>query len=285
MVDGLVDTHFHAAPDVFERLMDDESAVRLCKEKGIAAVVLKNHFFPTADRAWVVRKHVAGIQVFGGIVLNASVGGINAEAVDAMRRIQGGYGRFVWFPTIDADHHVKHFDDAPEGIRVIGPDGKVLPEVYDVLKLCARQKLVLNTGHLGPAEALAVIAGARDCGVEKIVVTHAQFEVVNMTLEEMRTAVSFGAKLELCAIGPLMGPQASLEWMRTWREVRVSETVAAIRAIGAKNFVLATDLGQAGNPAHADGMQMFVTELMGQGITKEEIMTMGREVPGALLMG
>jgi hypothetical protein len=30
---------------------------------------------------------------------------------------------------------------------------------------------------------------------------------------------------------------------------------------------------------------MFVTGLQGEGITREQIHTMGREVPGALLMG
>ncbi|MBI2817900.1 MAG: hypothetical protein HYX72_13275 [Acidobacteria bacterium] len=51
------------------------------------------------------------------------------------------------------------------------------------------------------------------------------------------------------------------------------------------HFVLGTDLGQTGNPTHADGMQMYVTELMAQGITKDQIKKMGSEVPGALLMG
>jgi len=152
------------------------------------AVVLKNHVVPTADRAWFVRKHLTGIKVFGGIVLNAAVGGINPDAVQWMWRMQGGYGRCVWFPTIDADHHVKHFKDAPEGIKVLGADGQVLPAVREVLKICAQQNLVVNTGHLSPVEALAVIAAARDHGVERIIVTHAQFEVVNMSLDEMKQA-------------------------------------------------------------------------------------------------
>ena len=56
----------------------------------------------TADRAWFARKHVAGLKVFGGIVLNSSVGSINSDAVNWMWRMQGGFGRVVWFPTFDA---------------------------------------------------------------------------------------------------------------------------------------------------------------------------------------
>lgn len=284
-IEGLIDTHFHSGPDVFGRALDDEQGAQLYRDHGMGALVLKNHVVPTADRAWFVRKHLARINVFGGVVLNAAVGGINPDAVQWMWRMQGGYGRCVWFPTIDSDHHVKHFKDAPEGIKILGTDGKVLPEVHKVLKICAQQKLVVNTGHISSAESLALIAAARDMGVERIIVTHAQFEVVHMPQEEMKKAAAMGAKMELCASGPLMGPQAHLPWMRAWRQVRIQESADAIQAIGPQHFVLGTDLGQAGNPSHADGMQMFVTDLLAQGISKEQIKTIGREVPGALLMG
>ena len=51
------------------------------------AVVFKNHVALTADRAWLARKHVPGVKVFG----------------------------VVWFPTFDADHHVRHAGTAPSG--------------------------------------------------------------------------------------------------------------------------------------------------------------------------
>jgi hypothetical protein len=282
---GLMDTHVHAAPDVFGRALDDEEAAILYKERGLEALVLKNHVVSTADRAWLLRKHVGGLQVFGGIVLNSAVGGINPDAVNWMWRMQGGFGRVVWFPTFDADNHVKHFKDAPEGIKVLGTDGKVLPAVRDVLKICAEQKLVVQTGHLSPTEGLAVIEAGRDAGVDRLVVTHAQFEVVNMSLEQMKKAAAMGAKLELCAMGPLMGPEAHLAWMRHWRQVKVEETAAAVKEIGAQSFVLATDLGQTGNPSPADGLQLFVTDLMKVGVNKDDVAKMGREVTGGLLMG
>ena len=56
-------------------------------------------------------------------------------------------------------------------------------------------------------------------------------------------------------------------------------------AIGAENFLLGTDLGQTGNPSPPDGYAMLVAGLMAEGITKDQIKIMGREVPGTLLMG
>jgi hypothetical protein len=282
---GLIDTHIHAAPDVFGRAIDDDAAAALARERGLEAIVFKNHVVATADRAFLARKHVGGINVFGGIVLNAAVGGINPDAVAWMWRMQGGYGRVVWFPTFDADNHVKHFKDAPEGIKVLDGSGAVLPEVRAVLKICAEQKLVVQTGHLAPAEALAVIRAGRDLGVDRLIVTHAQFEVVDMSLAEMKEAAGLGAKLELCAVGPLMGRAAHLAWMHAWRQVKIEETVAAVREVGARHFVLGTDLGQSGNPTPADGLQVFVFELMKAGISADEIRLMGRETTGALLMG
>jgi hypothetical protein len=282
---GLMDTHIHAAPDVFGRAIDDDEAAALYRDRGVETIVYKNHVATTADRAWLARKHVAGIKAFGGIVLNAAVGGINPDAVNWMWRMQGGYGRVVWFPTFDADHHVKHFKDAPEGLKVLDAGGAVLPEVRAVLKVAAEQKLVVQTGHLSPAEALAVIAAGRDMGCDRMVVTHAQFEIVNMTLAEMKAAAAMGAKLELCAMGPMMGPAAHLVWMRQWRQVRIDETAAAVREIGAQHFVLGTDLGQTGNPTPADGLQAFVVDLMKAGVSADEIKLMGRETTGRLLMG
>jgi hypothetical protein len=67
---GLIDFHTHAAPDVFGRAVDDDELAGLAAARQMEAVVFKNHVALTADRAWLVRKHVPGIKVFGGITLN-----------------------------------------------------------------------------------------------------------------------------------------------------------------------------------------------------------------------
>jgi hypothetical protein len=284
-IEGLIDFHTHCAPDVFGRAVDDDESAQLYMSRKLEAVVLKNHVALTADRAWLVRKHTPGMKAFGGIALNGAAGGINPEAVQWMWRMQGGHGRVVWLPTFDADNHVKHFKDAPEGIKVVGSDGKALPALREVAKICAQQKLVLCTGHASPTEALAVVEAARDAGCDRIVVTHAEFEVVNMSVEQMKKAAAMGAKLELDALGPLMGPQAHLAWMRHWRHVSLKETASHIKEVGAQHFVLGTDLGQTGNPSQPDGLAMMVSGLMAEGISREQIKLMGRETPGKLLMG
>src|SRR2546430_3930407 len=102
-----MDTHVHAAPDVFGRSLDDEEMAIIYKDRGLEALVLKNHVATTADRAWFARKHVAGLKVFGGIVLNSAVGGINPDAVNWMWRMQGGCCRVIKISTAHLPHHTQ----------------------------------------------------------------------------------------------------------------------------------------------------------------------------------
>jgi hypothetical protein len=284
-IKGLIDFHTHAAPDVFGRAVDDDELAGLASSRQMEAVVFKNHVTHTADRAFLARKHVPGIKVFGGITLNRAVGGLNPQAVEWMWRMQGGHGRVVWFPTFDADNHVRRSGTAPSGIRVVDDRGEVLPEARAVLKVCAAQRLVVQTGHSSSEQALALIEAAREEGCDRIVVTHAQFDVVSMTEAQMRKAAAMGAKMELCALLMLTGPDSPLEWMRHAPRIPLKETAARIKSVGAQHFVLGTDLGQTGNPTPADGLQMLVSGLLAEAITRDQIQTMGREIPGALLMG
>ncbi len=157
---GLIDFHTHAAPDVFGRAVDDDELAAQAAARQMDAVVFKSHVTLTADRAWLARKHVPGVKVFGGITLNGAVGGLNPQAVEWMWRMQGGHGRVVWFPTFDADNHVRRAGTAPGGIRVVDERGAVLPAVRDVLKICAAQRLVVHTGHSSAEQALTLIAAA-----------------------------------------------------------------------------------------------------------------------------
>src|SRR5688500_3951630 len=83
---GAIDLHVHANPDVFGRSLDDIDVARLAKAKGMRGIVLKNHVSETASRAALVMKVVPGLEVFGGIVLNKAVGGVNPDAAEWMQR-------------------------------------------------------------------------------------------------------------------------------------------------------------------------------------------------------
>src|SRR5512141_3531725 len=89
---GVIDMHVHPDPDVFGRALTDIEVVTVARRKGMRGIVLKNHVVPTADRAALAMQQVPGIEVWGGIVLNNSVGGINPAAVEWMHRMSGSRG-------------------------------------------------------------------------------------------------------------------------------------------------------------------------------------------------
>jgi len=42
-LEGAIDLHVHTAPDVYDRLVDDDEQLRLAEEAGMRAVLLKSH--------------------------------------------------------------------------------------------------------------------------------------------------------------------------------------------------------------------------------------------------
>jgi hypothetical protein len=269
---GVVDIHVHSDPDSLPRSIDAVGAARLARERGMRALLLKNHYEPTASLAWVVRQQVPGIELFGGIALNRTVGGVNPAAVERMALVKGGWGRVVWMPTFDAENQVRQSGQQRPFVPV-ARDGALLPEVREVLALMAKHRLALATGHSSPAEALLLIREARRAGVERIVVTHAMLPPVSMTVPQMREAAAGGAYLEF-VYNALIGSNKTSD---------IGEYAAAIRAVGPQHCILASDLGQAGNPLHPDGLASFFSLLSQHGFSEGEIARMSRANPVRLL--
>lgn len=265
---GAIDLHAHADPDGAARSIDAIDLARLAKSRGLRAIVLKNHYEPTASVAYLVRKEVPGIEVFGGISLDLTVGGVNPAAVEWMTKVKGGYGKVVWMPTFDSEHQVTSSGEK-RPFASVARNGKLLPETEQVLSIIARNRLVLATGHSSPAEALLLIREAKRLGVAGIIVTHAANSLVGMSVAEMQEAARSGAYLEFVWVRP--GSAA------------MRQTAEAIRAVGPEWCILSSDLGQANNPLHPDGLLSFYQELTKLGITEAEINRMAKENPAKLL--
>jgi hypothetical protein len=282
-VAGVIDLHVHSHPDVFGRSMDDIDVARLAQARGMRGIVLKNHVAPTADRAALVMKVVPGIEVWGGVVLNNAVGGINASAVEWMHRMYGGRGKVVWLPTFDADKHVKTLVGSDAKGIVVAPGGRVTSEMDAVLKIIAREDLVLATGHVHPEEVLAVVERGRALGVKHMMVTHALTSVPGLNLAQARHAADMGAMIEFCFLQFLTGPSAPLEWMRPWTRVDAASVAQAVKDIGASRLVVSSDLGQSGNMTHPDGIEMAIGEMKRAGISETDVDLMVRKNPAKLL--
>jgi len=265
-LDGAIDMHAHSYPDGVARSIDAVDLAKLAKSRGMRALVLKNHYEPTASLAYVVRKEVPGIEVFGGISLDLTVGGVNPAAVEWMTKGKGGYGKVVWLPTYDSENQ------AGRSGRPFSPvvrNGVVTPEVSQVIAIAAKNNLVLETGHSSPAEALIIIREAKRQGVQNVMVTHAMSGSVNMSIADMQAAAKMGAYLELTFVRA--GSDAAEAYVK------------AIRAVGPEFIVLSSDLGQANNPLHPDGLLAMYQYLASQGIPITDIDRMAKVNPAKLL--
>ena len=267
-LEGIVDLHVHAGPDSRPRSVSDIEAAREAKEAGMRAILLKNHFTMTADRAALAMDQIDGLEIFGGVVLNRAVGGINPEAVRQMVDFSGGRGRVVWLPTFDAEYYVTASGEAAPFVSIMR-DGEPIPAVIEVFSLAGQHDLLLAMGHSAPEEVLALIPEARRLGVQRILVTHVFSQ--GATVEQMREMASYGAIMEI-------------DWLAVFSGTRsIAEYVSAIRNLGAEHFAMSTDLGQAGNPLHPDGWRAYIRAMREAGISAEEIDTMARRNPARLL--
>jgi hypothetical protein len=272
LLDGAIDVHVHSYPDDRPRSIDAIEVATLAHTRKLRAIVLKNHYDSTAGLAYLVRKVVPGIEVFGGIALNRTVGGINAAAVEHMAAVSGGWGRIVWMPTFDAENQVRTSKENRPFVSVT-QNGELLAAVREVIAVIAKRQLVLATGHSAPQETLLILREARRQGVQRMIVTHAMNTPVSMSLADMHEAARLGAFIEFVG-GSLSSADA---------EDRITRYVEAIRQIGPEFCILSSDLGQAGNALPPDGFGDFLVSLRRRGFTPQEVDRMAKQNPARLL--
>src|SRR6266849_10811285 len=170
-LEGAIDLHVHSAPDVDRRRFDDLQLARAAQEAGVGAVLIKSHQNSTVERAWLVSQCVPGIRVYGGLVLNETVGGLNPAAVRLALKLGA---RQIWMPTRSARNHRLHHGEAG-GISILDGQGALLPVVVEILQDMAKSDCILGTGHLSPQETTALLDAASNLGVSKILVTHPEW--------------------------------------------------------------------------------------------------------------
>src|SRR5438552_16820356 len=269
---GSIDIHVHSDPDNRPRSIDAIDVAKLARLRGMRAIVLKNHYDPTGPLAYIVRKEVPGIEVFGGIDLNLPVGGMNPAAVEHMTEVSGGWGRFVWMSTFDAENQV-HFSKENRPFVSVSRNGELLPQTKQVIAVIAKHQLVLATGHVSPDEGLMLLREARRQGAQHMVVTHAMNDPVLMNVSQMQEAAKLGAFIEFVG-GSLASADAA---------ARMDRFADAIRKIGPAFCVLSSDLGQRGNALPPDGFGAFLVALRAKGFTEQEIDRMSKRNPAELL--
>ena len=200
---GVCDMHVHTNPDLRWRAYDDFELADAAIRVGAKAIVIKSHLGFTVNRAYMANQYVkrvygenTGFTMYGGVVMNKVIGGINLEAVEKGLKLGA---KEIWLPTQSAKRHLEKMGQNPaNGIELVR-DGRVVPELLTVFQLIKDYDVVLGTAHVSPEEAFVVIEAAKQVGVKKIVVTHPEWWVVDMSMEDqIRLVKDYDVILERC---------------------------------------------------------------------------------------
>ena len=276
VMQGIIDMHIHAAPDVRARKLDDLELMEASVQRGVRAIVLKSHNVPTADRAYLVNRVAAEkypdvkFTAFGGLCLNRPVGGLNPDAVETSLKLGA---KVIWLPTNTAENHYRKNGKDPSKGVVVTRDGKAVDELQDIFALVKQYNAVLATGHIGAEECFPVVEAARAAGVEKIVITHPEFWVVGMTPEQQADIVrKYDVLLESVYAQPVNGSY----------KINIPDNIAAMKASGPEHFVISTDSGQTVNPYWYESYTTYF-KAVSEVFTSEQVRRMTHDNPAWLL--
>ena len=267
----MFDLHVHSAPCVLPRLADDRTTTGWYDDAGFSGCVLKGHYEPTAGRAAAAGKD-RRVAVYGGVVLNQPVGGLNPAAVEVAIALGA---RVVWMPTLDARAHRDSALPLPPvaaraALAVPPADGASEEAARAIVRLVAEADAVLATGHLSAAECAWLVEAAREEGVRRVVLTHPTFVVPAMTAAEVLALCELGAVAEITAYQLLHGADAG--------------ALAALAGeLGPERCVLSSDAGQPDSPPPPEALAFLVERLVAAGLDAPAAEAMASETPERLV--
>jgi hypothetical protein len=269
---GAIDIHAHFGPDSYDRQWDAFEIAKIARDRGMRGLVMKNHWSESAGLAYLVRKYgnVPGLEVFGGLALNATVGGINPQAVRYFAEVEGHLAKVVWMPTHDSEKEVTYLKQNRPYV-IVSERGVLLPSVLAVLDLIAQYKLTLATGHVSPQEMVQIVSEASKRGIDRIIITHPGLGPMytDPTIDQLKTVTSMGAFAEI----------VSSELLGRSRD----ETIKVIKAIGATRCIISSDSGLTGSHGHADALVLSARVLRAAGFGEEDLNVMFKANPATVL--
>jgi hypothetical protein len=269
---GAIDLHIYTEPDSIARSIDALEAAKLARDRGMRAIALKHHYDETAGLAYLARKLYPGIEVFGGVAMNLTVGGLNPRAVEYMTQITGGFGRFVFMPTNDSEAQVKYGKQTRPFVTV-SENGELVAEARTVIAAVAKHDLILGSGNISAEETLLVFREGQRQGIKRMIATHGMAAPTFLTIEQAREAAKLGAFIEIVG-GNLAGKDA---------QVKIDRFAEQIRGIGPASVIMASDLGQKANALPPEGFAVFIDAMRKKGFTDQELDVMTRKNPATLL--
>jgi hypothetical protein len=283
ILEGGVDIHVHGYPDALvDAGWDFAWEAKQAYDARMRAIVFKSMHSDTAPMAYFVQQIVEAhareqgasprpFNAFGGVVLNFSAGGLNPVAVETSAKLGA---RIIWLPSHDSAHHMRVLEEG-QGIEVLDERDRPLPALMEIFKIVAAHDIILDLCHTSAKERFIITDEAPRHGVNKILLTHPQWSVNRMSVDQMVEISRMGAYIGLflySAFPHFNNPVAD----RT-------EVLEIIERVGPGRCVMATDFGSMLNPPPVEGMKLYIRLLLAMGVSEADIHTMLVTNPSQLL--
>ena len=284
IIQQAIDIHVHIGPEIIPRKYTVDTFIK-AQESKLGGAVFKNHFYPTAP--FIANARKTTMQLFGGIVLNNAVGGLNPEGIYASKLLSDK-PVMVWLPTINAEQFLKEsmYEIAPEWVQqknfssrkaslikpiVVTENGKITKQMKKVLKTIKQYDCALATGHIAWNETVTIVDEALKLGLERIVISHPIYQRINMPVNIQKKLAKKGCFIEQCYS------------MYAIDKISIAEIAKQIKSVGPASVILSSDTGQLYSPPPNEALFTFATLLQKEGITEEALSTMLVKNPRQLL--
>ncbi len=280
ILQGAIDCHIHAYPDFVYRSQDMIQVALEASKAGMRAVAFKDHWNISCGSAYLVQRHVdfllergeieRRVEVYGGA---GTCHGMNPDYI----RVALQYPNFkmIWFPTFTSLGFWRgagHPDRG--GVRLVGEDGEVLPEVVEIMKMAVEKKVGIGFGHTDFKELLPLAKKAKELGV-RATLDHPLLELNKLLLDEMK---------ELAELGVYVGTFCQPMIPSLYQPVAdPMETIHTIKEIGPERCIIGSDFGQVLHMDAIDGMRVFIRALLAYGIKPEQVKMMLKDNPAKLM--
>jgi hypothetical protein len=266
-LEGAIDLHFHAGPDVRERKLTYLEAAIQARDVGMKAILIKSHSTITADIASLIQPLVRDILVFGGVVLNYPLGGLNPVAVETALKLGA---KQIWMPTLHAANQYR-YEKKRGGITVLNREGSLKREVIEILEILSEHDVILSTGHLSQSEIVLLVREAKKRRIKKVLVTHPDHFFIQMPVEVQRELANEGVFFDRCFPTQRTSP------------LTMEEMAKRIKEVGVASSILTSDFGQPENPFPVEGLRSYIQQFIQLGFSAQEIDQMVRINPSRLL--
>lgn len=278
-----IDLHIHIGPEMIPRKFTLPELISYEKGK-LRGVGVKNHFFPTIAMGGLSTQNKGeDFIVINSVVLNRYVGGFNPDIIKASAELSER-PIIVWFPTLHTEKFLlsqeteipqEWIDPNLRGritlrqsadvkpLTILDSDEKLLEEVKEVLSVIKEQGAILATGHLSWQDSYELVKFAsNEVGIKKIIITHPIYQKIAMPVSVQREMAQLGALIEHCYS------------MYSIDKTPIREIAKQIKEVGATKCILSSDVGQIFSKSPSESLADFMTLLISEGITEEEIKTM-----------